>query len=550
MIDSPNDIEMTNMFLSMLDSDIVKTKYIYFDIGKVLYNIYKGNDEGLKIWYKLYPDLYDNLSLYKERYQTFSSNNYLTWKTLAWYARQYSLDKFNDWHTKWINEALEDCIELKTNAQTAEAIYRCYFLDFISASLNIKHLFYYKDNKWSDESSEKRLRYIIKKEFSNILIKLIPILCEQIQSSNDNRILEKCKLSIENICKIICHLKKKIVQRLILNELLELFYVENVRSILNSNTNLMAVSNGVLELMDDEIVFRPYKPEDYISVLLDIKYDTDFNLQHPLVMQLIQYIEKVFPDKELLQYFGKVAASCLFNTSQDFKLYVFLGSGNNSKTTLKNLFKETFGYYLLNFKNCCQTNTLTYSKIGWTDNFNKEQFNVCNWSNLFLDENKISMHNIDYGTKRRLRVIPFLSTWTHEAPTSIEQEYQKRMFKLDPNFNTFVTQLAPAFLWYMVEMFKLYKCEGLDEPELVKQYTEEYLQQSNTYLKFVKDCVKQNLSDKSVSVNNMYDAYRCWFKDNYFSNKIPDRSIFKSEISNILGKSIGDHWNNVDLITL
>ena len=67
----------------------------------------------------------------------------------------------------------------------------------------------------------------------------------------------------------------------------------------------MGMVNGVLEACEMEAVMRSGKPEDYVSKTTGLIWRYDLHWKHPFVIRLLDWLTKVFPNKQLLDYFGK-----------------------------------------------------------------------------------------------------------------------------------------------------------------------------------------------------------------------------------------------------
>lgn len=63
------------------------------------------------------------------------------------------------------------------------------------------------------------------------------------------------------------------------------------------------------------------------------------------------------------------------------------------------------------------------------------------------------------------------------------------------------------------EGYRLYKAEGLDEPEEVKAATEEYRVESDRIAQFMRQCLKKEKGSE-IKAANVYSRYKDWCRDN------------------------------------
>ena len=204
-----------------------------------------------------------------------------------------------------------------------------------------------------------------------------------------------------------------------------------------------------------------------------------------MVLKMLTYLGKVFPDKELMDYFGKLIAASLKGKNSDKIFPIHTGKGNNSKSMIKKLIEAAFGDYVITFP----TSVFTGAKAGsgpepaisrsafahvafvqepdsdvpFKSGTIKEMSGGDRFfsRSLFSEGGEISpmftlnlMCNVipimlDSGDamRNRVRVLPYLSTWVRNPPKNPEDQYRERKFLLDPFFEKQIPEMAPAFLW-------------------------------------------------------------------------------------------------------
>jgi len=586
--------DMADKFITMLSRDRVENDHFWLDVGRAIFNVYDGSDKGLDTWIR-FTEQSDNHDAdeCKNIYPTFYESK-LTVKTLAWYARHDSPEEYDRWHKEWYTPTLEKATS-GLDADVALALYRVYWLDFACSSLSKNSLYYFTNNIWRKLDNGHTLRTFISGDFISIFEKFRTIISIKINDSTDRRFKDSAEVLVKKICNLINKLKKRTTKNNVLSESLELFYIEEFENKLDSNADLMGMVNGILEACDKEAVMRPGKPEDYVSKSTGLIWRYDLHWKHPLVIRLMEWLTKVFPHKELLDYFGKLAGSCIKGKNSDKLFPIMTGKGDNSKSMIKQVFEAAFGAYCITFPTTVFTEKRngggpdpsvarskyahivfaqepdadaplkngTIKEMTGGDRFfarflNDNGGEIEPMFTLFLMCNTVPIiPHSDKAMKNRVRLIPFLSTWSKTAPTSIDEQYKKKIFKMDQFFAKQIPELAPAFMWYLVQMYSKYRVEGLIEPKVVTESTTEYWNENDIYLQFINENLvkahkmtedgKEGPVDEEakITIAQIYARFRDWFKECFQGMKCPDRPIVKTELEERMGKTYQRSWKGI-----
>jgi len=589
---------LAEKFLPMLSRDRIESDHFWMDIGRSLYGTFGGNERGLQLWIH-FTERSDNHTAEEcqSLYPTFYDTNF-TVKTLAWYARQDSPAEYDKWHKDWYGPALEratSCLD----SDVAEALYRVYWLDFACSSLTKSSLYHFTNHIWKKLDNGHTLRTYISGEFITIFEKYRTIISVKIQDSVDRRFKDSAEILVKKISNLIARLKKRTFKNNVLSESLEKFFIEDFEKKLDSNPDLMGMVNGVMEACETEAVMRPGKPEDYVSKSTGLIWRYDLHWKHPLVIRLMDWLTKVFPNKQLLDYFGKIAASCLKGRNSDKLFPIMTGTGDNSKSMIKKAFEDAFGAYCITFPTTLFTSKRSgggpdpavarskYAHVAFAqepdaddplksgtlkemtggDRFfarflNDNGGEIDPMFTLFLMCNTVPIiPNCDKAIKNRVRLVPYLSTWVSNPPKTVDEQYAQRLFRKDPFFEKQIPELAPAFMWYLVQMYAKYRKEGLQEPPLVTESTTEYWNENDIYLQFINENVKRAYKggiDKTadgkegtideearITISDMYARFRDWFKECFQGIKCPDRPIVKTELESRMGKTYKRAWRGI-----
>jgi phage/plasmid-associated DNA primase len=327
--------------------------------------------------------------------------------------------------------------------------------------------------------------------------------------------------------------------------------------------------------------FRKSMPEDYITFCAPTNYLPDvYSMEHPDVQFLLKWIHQVFTDEETENYFLKYMSACLRGRNSERIFSIWTGITSNGKSTLSEFFKETFGESysgelesleltsrraktvganpeLMKVRNCnvvfvpeADSNFIlssaTIKKYTGCDRItarklfeNSETFEPR--FRLVMQSNEIpSFDEIGNAIKVRTHIIPFRSTWTANAsvvPATEKERLEKRLFLMDTNFKDKLKKLTPAFLWLLCEYHEKYLTEGLIPSEIMKTYTNTYFHNSDNYLEFIDQMLRDTdpAKDHDQPLDDiLYKSYIDWLRSMGIREKPPKKVKFFDEISNRL----------------
>lgn len=590
--------DMSEKFLGLLGIHRSEKEIFWLDVGKALYTTFRGSPRGLDLWiyFTEKSDVYTADDC-KDYYNTLFGNK-ITVKTLAWYAREDSPEEYARWHNEWYYQAIEMAFSALDN-DVAEAIYRVYWLEFACSKQHNNSLYYFDNHIWKKLDNGQTLRVMISKDFIKILEGVRIKIGVEIYDSNDNKHKDSAELVMKKINKLISRLKTRNFKNNVIGEILEKFYIDDFESKLDSHDSLLGCFNGVLEATDTEAVLRPGKPEDYVSKTTGLIYRNEYTWDTPLVKDVDTWMNQIFPDKDLCKYAGKLLGSCIRGRNSEKLFAVLTGQGDNSKSMLKKALESCFGPYCITFPTTIFTAKRASSgpipelarakavrvamvqepdsddamRNGAIKEFTGgDRFfaRMCNENGgeidamfkLFLMCNHVPIiPHCDQAIKNRFKIVPFLSTWVKNAPQCKEEQYKQRLFPIDPRFERKIPRMAPAFMWWLVQMYNLYCNEGLKEPEIIAQHTEEYWKDNDIYIAFITDNVEYSRKpmpdwpvdkdlpideDAKLSLTEVFTRFRDWYAENYPGHKCPDKGIMKSEINKRLKqKCFSNTYNGV-----
>jgi P4 family phage/plasmid primase-like protien len=478
----------------------------------------------------------------------------------------------------------------------AEAFYRCFWLEYVYSTngSTTGRWFKYEGHRWKSLPDGtiilgQALSSSFVRKVEQIRLKKIT---EKLDTDDDDK-KDLLEFQIGKVQKLLEMLSKHTSKSLIIKECKEKFYVEGFERNLDSNPNLVGMLNCVIELTNKEAVVRDGKPEDYISMSTSQTYRKDFTFDNKSVKRYLNYLSSVFPDDELTVHVRKDISSMLKGRNAEKYFRVYSGSGDNSKSVYMKLLQKAFGSYCIDMP----VSAITQKRNGssnaspefarakgahvaiMSEPDDEEQIKaglvksltgndrffarflhdngaeVDAMFKLILVCNKIpTIPNGGKAIKNRVRVIPFLATFVDHAPEDPLEQYRKKTFKKDPDFDKYVPELAQAMIWCAIQDYSLYVKQGLVDPPIVQKETKMYWEESDPYEMFIKDCLvmvyKEDGStlDEGVELlhTEVYRIFKLWYREAFPGTKIPDSPQVRLEMIHRLGAQGSDRrWRGI-----
>ena len=598
-----SESELAERMIPMINPQRFLREAFWLDIGKALYFSNEGDDKGLHSWINHTETVLkhdDNIPSYmthigtladtcRNLYCTFA-NSSVSVKTLAWYAREDSPERYATWHRDWCMSSMEQALS-GDSTDVAIALHRVYWLDFVYCPIGKGKWFQFKNHRWVVTNQGIDLRKTISKDFMKRFKAARMVLSQQIHDSNDEVFKDRIEITMKKITTLIGKLKTVGFKSSVMNEVAGHFSHDQFTDLLDINPELIGVTNGILEVSNHHVLFRSAKPEDYISMCTNIPYHSDFSWQDPLVQECMKWFGQVFTDRSLLHHFLKFAASCLKGRNSDKIFPIFTGEGDNSKSMIVKLFEATFSSYCIKFDisnvtgrngnasdHALRSTRAKATRIAFMDEpeddvpmhkgiikkwvggdsffarmLQSDGGDIQVFFKLILTCNKVPIiPNADKAIKNRTRLFPYLSTWVDDAPEDEAEQYRQRRFKKNPFFERRIPILAPAFLWIMAQYYPYYSTEGLTDPAIVTETTEAYWRDNDVYAQFAADTIQEVYTPSGdrdagarVTLSEIYGEFKTWFRDAFPGNKVPERSIVRTELSSRWGRMHGNAWHGI-----
>lgn len=596
------DIDIANTLLDMLKSDKAKDENYWLDVGRALYNCdnkYEG--DGYNSWVAFSKNGGRERDHCEIMWDSFEIENPITYKTIAYYAKRDNPSMYEKWHDNRCMKYFEIVLSENsaTDHDTAVALYWVYWLDFMCSDADKKSWYTYQNHRWIPCDDGVELKEKISGDFRNRLLKLRTHYSFEGEHDLNEGNKDKYTKYISRINNLVVRLKSGKFKNSIMRDARGKFKDDNFKIFSNNNPRYMGLLDRVIECVSDRAIPREGKPEDYITKTASVRYHDEYTWEHPMVIKTMKWMRQMFTDEPLREYILKFLASLLRSGNLEKVFPCMTGEGNNSKSMFKKLLELVFGDYAFTFS----TDTLTgrggnrtstqkalarYAKIVFAqepdegDSFqngiikeltgmdkiyaNLLYENGGNFEVMFvlvLIANKIPIiPGADKAIIKRFKAFPFLSTWSEDAPDSEEEQFAKQTFKLNKNFSSEIPYMAPAFIWILVQYYAKYKCEGLEEPDIIKEHTELYWEEHDIYRHFTSECIEKVIipgsitedlpqgrinPNVSVTVGDVYSTFRFWMKDTYPDIKVPNNPAMRYELHQRWGKSVNNEWRGLKI---
>ena len=465
----------------------------WMQIGWALFNIGEESQEALDIWIefsKKSPEKFSESNIVNEWNQMVKKD--MSIGTLKHYAKIDNPRAYEKFVKESVKIHIENSIDGSHN-DLAKALYEKYGDQFICSSITSKVWYNFEDHIWKEVEEGTNLRSKISSELAIIYKNLYTELstkrgeCATAEDSNskyEGAILEG---KIKNVLRMIGNLKQAPFKNNVMKEAMEVFYDETFKRKLNSNKYLIAFNNGVYELKKN--IFREGIPEDFISMKMNVNYNEEMTEKHPKVLEVFDFLEKVFPDKSVRDYFMDTASDVFIGGNPYKIVQVWTGHGNNAKSITQEIFEKMLGEYSVKLPTALLTGKRTQSSaacpelaragngVRWcvlqepdkSDTLNigilkelsgndtffarglyKEGREITPMFKLVLVCNKPPKVPFDdQATWNRIRVIPFESTFSKSAPENYEEQLHDKVFPIDPQFSDKIPGLLEAFAWVL-----------------------------------------------------------------------------------------------------
>jgi P4 family phage/plasmid primase-like protien len=477
----------------------------------------------------------------------------------------------------------------------ANVLYQLYKHEFVCVSVKANIWYQYKNNRWSEIDSGTTLRKAISVQLRDLynqktigLMNTITTddvqeetrtISEPVQPTQAEEVGKPRSIRILNICQRLANTNDK---KNIMTEAKELFYDGSFLGKMDTNPYLLCFKNGVIDFK--EKIFRKGQPEDNISMCTNIDYIPLNPAIHQKTMDDINdFMNKLFPEKELCEYMWQHMASTLCGTSANQTFNMYIGVGSNGKSVLVDLLAKVLGDYkgdvpltlvtdkrgkvgglapeIVQLKgkryavmqepskgdviNEGMMKQLTSGKdqIQGRAPYMPQTISFIPQFKLVVTCNTLmGVKANDHGTWRRIRAVPFKALFTdNPIEGDKEKPYQ---YKLDKYIDEKFDEWKEVFAAMLVNI--MYETNGVvTDCDIVMAKSNEYRQSQDYISEFIRDRVSKDIGGriKKMELNNEFSI---WYMANY-GGRGPSPKDLHEYMDKEFGRQKNQMWTGVKI---
>jgi P4 family phage/plasmid primase-like protien len=500
----------------------------------------------------------------------------LTERSLRKWAKDENPEKYKEIMSEYIGTYVREQLE-PTHYHIAKLMRKMYGSTYI-ASVTSKTTEWYKyddeQNMWKKVTQGMELRMKICTEVAQTITESTTKLIADAAKATKQDTRDFLQTKAKALLKVATALYSSGFNDSTMKMATQEFYEEEFHNKLNINPYLFGCRNGMLELRvagedgRDHVVFRPGRPEDYVSFLAGQNHPetaaidyVPYDAADPRQAEIADFFSKLFPDAELRRYTLRLLASCLEGANKEQCFYIATGGGGNGKSKLVELMRLTLGDYQTSLQSTVMTrkrpeagaanpeimaakcrrfiylqepddkepiNTSRMKQFSGEDMVearalygDQEKFMIM--GKLFMMCNRLPpVTTMDRGTWRRIRVIEFVSKFVlPDHPEYLAR--RPNVFLIDPALDRKLREWREPFLSLLVHIYENeYIPFGLNPiPASVTKASSNYRESFDVYSRFKSERIreprttdeKMECVNNPVTVNRIKTVLAAWKRD-------------------------------------
>jgi P4 family phage/plasmid primase-like protien len=562
-------MEKAKKFIAVMSDHRAESYSDWMQIGWALYNISNGSEDGMMMWLEFSTrcgEKFDEAHC-MATWSKMEHRN-MTIGTLAHFAKEDNRIEYEkivrSYSDEYINQSLTG-----SHHDLAKACFERYGNEFVCASI-VQNLWYqYDAHKWKRIEEGVFLRQKLSEEFVTTFSDKGKEIFGRMSGCPDGD-KDMYAAQQKQVQKMVNNLKQSPFKSNVMKECKEVFYNENFLKQLDKNPWLIAFRNGVYDLKAN--MFRPGIPEDYLSLQMPIEY-SEYQESDKLVQEVYTFFEKIFPDREVRDYFMDVASEVFVGGNRKKHVYFWSGEGDNGKSVTELFFEKMLGEYAVKLPTSLIVGKRTQSSaacpelvragngVRWAILQEPDKKDIINIGilkelsgndsffarGLFQAGGEIepmfkltvicndppSIPYSDKATWNRIRVIPFESTFSSDAPTDYDEQLRTKVFPKDPFFAEKIPSLIKPFAWVLLNHRK--KGVKLVDPAKVTLATDGYRKKNDTYRQFVDERII-TAANARINLAELYTSFKEWFKESVPGQQLPTKSEVKEYYTKLWGE--------------
>lgn len=349
--------------LNLISDERADSRSDWFAIGSCLWNVTKGDDDGLMAWL----EFSEQSDKYNEAeciciWNSMKAYNY-TIGTLKHYAKTDSPHEYAKICKERGDTLIDNAVDGGHN-DLAKLLHNEYGQEFVYSTTD-KTWYRFEKHIWADADKHFDLSERISDNNGAIIscfrqhITLATAELRKMGRQEKRRkkkrdeddedddekasedVASKLHRKIDIMNKLIRQCKTSNFKQSVMKECQEVFRSNTFTDKLNTDPYLVAFKNGVYDFKSD--CFRDGRPEDYLSKCLPIVHNDYATVDHPAVMEVEAFFRQVLTDDQVRAYFLDQVCQLFVGGNEDKAFLIWTGSGDNGKSVTQRLFEKMLG---------------------------------------------------------------------------------------------------------------------------------------------------------------------------------------------------------------
>lgn len=324
------------------------------DMMFCIHNITKGHADGFKIFnefslkasgYNTHGDFKERLNMWRGIKNRINNSKKIGFGSLIYWAQRDDNVRYKQIRDKYSKSYLQRFIRINSHTECSKLLY--------NKSPHEYHCYDCERNKgWYKFDQEEHIwkkdpnARTVKMEFESIIKDLEKEMYSRMKTPDksgklpDDKTCKEIEKKFINLMKLMgtCPYRDNVIK-----SSAEYYYSETFNKNLNLNPKLIAFNNGVFDM--ENLCFRDGMPSDYLNSKLDIKFYKDLDDIEEECKLIYDYLDKIFTNKELLNYFLDYMAYVFEGGNHKNIAMFWTGVGSNGKSKTQEIIKAMLGCF-------------------------------------------------------------------------------------------------------------------------------------------------------------------------------------------------------------
>jgi P4 family phage/plasmid primase-like protien len=566
-------IEKIRKLVDLLCERRGTVRSLWLEIGGCLKRLMKITEENvyLGIWID-FSEKFGNFSEddCTDEWDNFDLEKAADLPTLKFWASKDNPAGYKAFKRNEIRQFLTICLNT-THVDVAQTLYLMYESRYVCSSVKNNTWYEFRGGRWREIEAGVSLRRRISKELAHEYARFRRY-CLQMAEYSDTmelpddleyditeEVLDELEVSPEEwlsmveCCEdLLVKLKTKGYKDQILAEAKEIFWDPDFEDKLNERHELLGFENGVIDL--EKRIFREGRPDDFLTFTTKTRYNPNYKKTKEY-NEIMDFLKQIYLSDEMVHYALKERAHMIHGDNTEERIFCWIGVGGNGKSKFRELNAKSLGDYAFGFPVTLFTGRRAQSgapmpevarakgkRMAFVDEPEENQrlnmglmkklsggdpmecrklygdtFEFIPQFGITLlcnDPPKVPPH--DVGTQRRMMCDPHDARFVAEPKKANE-------FKRDQHLSRKIKKWLSCFSSMLIEYYYIYQEEGLDPPEAVTKFTQQFLKECDAYDEFISDVLievdAEEADESYISLQALYGSFKAWVEDNGISQR-------------------------------